>query len=127
MAELVLVRSMTRVLLSMAAVALVSCAETQSPGYMLDGHVGSISVGDVELALQAAQQRFRSEGRAFMPVFRVQVTAADEIYIYCGPHYGGAIAAGGVTVRVQRVDGKWRATSFTQEPPTYNNERVIVT
>jgi hypothetical protein len=118
---------MTRVLLSMAALALVSCAETQSPGYMLDGRVGSVSVGDVQLALQAAQQRFRSERRAFMPVFRVQVTAADEIYIYCGPHYGGAIAAGGITVRVQRIDGKWRATSFAQEPSTYNNERVIVT
>jgi len=118
---------MARVLLSIAAIALVSCAETQSPGYMLDGRVGSVSVGDIQLAVQAAQQRFRSERRAFMPVFRVQVTAADEIYIYCGPHYGGAIAAGGVTVRVQRVGGKWRATSFTQEPPTYNDERVIIT
>lgn len=118
---------MRRVLLNMAAVALVSCAETQSPGYMLDGHVGSVSADDVQLALQAAQQRFRSEHRALMPVFRIQVTASDEIYVYCGPHYGGAIAAGGVTIRVQRVDGKWRATSFTQEPPTYTNERVIIT
>jgi hypothetical protein len=118
---------MARVLLSIAAVALVSCAETQSPGYMLDGRVGSVSAGDVQLALQAARQRFQSERRAFMRVFRVQVTSADEIYIYCGPHYGGAIAAGGVTVRVQRIDGKWRATSLTEEPPTYTNERVIFT
>jgi len=111
----------------MVAVALVSCAETQSPGYMLDGHIGSVSVGDIQLAIEAAQQRFRSEHRAFMPTFRVQISSSDEIYVYCGPHYGGAIAAGGITVRVQRVGGKWRATSFTEEPHTYNNERVIVT
>jgi hypothetical protein len=118
---------MTRVLLSMAVVALVSCAETQSPGYMLDGHIGSVSLGDIQLAIQAAQQRFRTEHRAFMPIFRVQVSSSNEIYVYCGSHYGGAIAARGVTIRVQRVGGKWRAMSFTEEPPTYNNERVIVT
>ena len=118
---------MTRVLLSMAAATLVSCAETQPPGYILGGHVRSVSVGDIQLAIQAVQQRFRSEHREFMPVFRLEVTAPNEIYVYCGPHYGAAIAAGGVSVRVQRIDGKWRATSFTVEPPTYNNERVIVT
>jgi hypothetical protein len=60
-----------------------------------------------------------------MPVFRIEIVSADEICVYCGPHYRAAVASGAVSVTVRRIDGKWRATSLIEEVP--NPERVIVT
>lgn len=111
----------------LASLILASCAEPEPHGYILDGRVGSVSASDIQLAIQAARERFVSEHRAFMPVFHIEVIGSDEIYVYCGPHYRAAVAAGAVTVRVPRLGGKWRATSLTEEPAINSNERVIVT
>jgi hypothetical protein len=111
-----------RVSLIVPLLALTSCA-TRLPAIYSDST--TVSGADIEIAIQLVQQRCGREGRALLPVFRIDVNRLDEIFVHCGPHYGVADAAGALTFFVERRRGTWRITGMSQYKP--NPERVIVT
>jgi hypothetical protein len=105
-----------------ALVVLTSCTTT-GPAIYSDSD--RVSAADIQTAIELVQQRCIRDKRGSLPVYRVDVDRTDRIFVYCGPHYGVADAAGAVTFTVERKQGAWRISSVSRYAP--NPERLIIT
>ena len=105
-------------------VDLAACAGIESGQYILEGHTQVVLAVDIDSAIKAAKQKSVADHRQVMPVFKIRVVNAGEIYVYSGPHYFAAPGPGAETVRVRRAKRNWRATELAQRP--WDEERIEV-